>query len=135
LIRLHICYLLFVLFLFCAKITHADNSKRVDSLEQALVSTKEDTSQINILNASYLAMHRAIEQLSVVPHALLIDGNRFITYNTITHHCIIKGDAKFMSIAAGSILAKTYRDDHMDVLHGQHPKYGWNSNKGYPTAM
>ena len=104
-------------------------------MEQALVSTKEDASQISILNASYLAMHRAIEQLSVVRHALLIDGNRFITYNTITHHCIIKGDAKFMSIAAASILAKTYRDDQMDVLHGQHPKYGWNSNKGYPTAI
>ncbi len=90
--------------------------------------------QINILNASFLAMHRAIDQLLVRPNALLIDGNRFKAYKDIPHHCIIKGDGKYLSIAAASILAKTYRDDFMKNLAKQyHPDYLWQSNKGYPT--
>lgn len=94
--------------------------------------------KINILNASFLAMHRAIAQLNIIPEVLLIDGNRFNKYETpegkkILHHCIIEGDAKFMSIAAASILAKTYRDDYMKELHKQYPGYKWNTNKGYPT--
>ncbi|MEM8906671.1 MAG: ribonuclease HII [Bacteroidota bacterium] len=89
--------------------------------------------QINILNASFLAMHRAIDQLQVRPTALLIDGNRFKSYPQIPHHCIVKGDGKYLSIAAASILAKTYRDEHMMQLTAQYPQYHWQSNKGYPT--
>lgn len=90
--------------------------------------------QINILQASYKAMHLAIAQLNTQPDLLLIDGNRFKPYPTIPHHCIIKGDGKFASIAAASILAKTYRDDYMLQLHEQYPQYDWASNKGYGTA-
>lgn len=89
--------------------------------------------KINILNASFLAMHRAIDQLKTIPELLLIDGNRFTPYLNINHECIIKGDAKFLSIAAASILAKTYRDDFMFTAHNKHPEYAWNRNKGYPT--
>ncbi|MFK8101625.1 MAG: ribonuclease HII [Saprospiraceae bacterium] len=90
--------------------------------------------QINILNASFLAMHRAIDQLLIRPNSLLIDGNRFKAYKDIPHHCIIKGDGKYLSIAAASILAKTYRDDFMKNLANQyHPDYLWKNNKGYPT--
>ena len=89
--------------------------------------------KINILNASFLAMHRAVEQLKTTPELLLIDGNRFNPYPNIPHECIIKGDAKFLSIAAASILAKTYRDDFMFAAHQKHPEYAWNKNKGYPT--
>ena len=89
--------------------------------------------KINILNASFLAMHRAVEQLKTTPELLLIDGNRFNPYPNIPHECIIKGDAKFLSIAAASILAKTYRDDFMFSAHQKHPEYAWNKNKGYPT--
>ena len=89
--------------------------------------------RINILNASFLAMHRAIGSLSLKPEHLLIDGNRFKVYPEIGHTCIVKGDGKYMSIAAASILAKTYRDDFMNALHQQHPEYGWNRNKGYPS--
>ena len=89
--------------------------------------------EINILNASFLAMHRAIDQLHLQPKALLIDGNRFIPYTNIPHHCIIKGDGKFLSIAAASILAKTYRDDYMIEIAQNYPVYGWQNNKGYPT--
>ena len=89
--------------------------------------------EINILNASFLAMHRSIDQLSSSPNSLLIDGNRFKPYKNISHHCIVKGDSKFMSIAAASVLAKTYRDDYMENLAIQFPEYGWQSNKGYPT--
>lgn len=106
--------------------------------EQALafgvgfVSEKE-IDEINILNASFLAMHRAIEQLQVTPEFLLIDGNRFNRYKEIPHECMIKGDGRFLSIAAASVLAKTYRDEAMEVLHDEFPKYGWAKNKGYPT--
>ena len=89
--------------------------------------------QINILNASFLAMHRAIEKLSRNPQFLIIDGNRFNKYKTIPHQCIVEGDAKYLSIAAASILAKTYRDDYMKQIALQHPEYDWHSNKGYPT--
>lgn len=88
---------------------------------------------INILNASFLAMHRSIDQLKTRPESLLIDGNRFTPYNFIPHHCIIKGDGKYLSIAAASVLAKTYRDDYMAGIHKEFPMYRWNSNKGYPT--
>lgn len=93
----------------------------------------EEIDQINILNASFLAMHRAIEKLKTLPQSLLIDGNRFKKYSNIPHHCIIEGDGKYMSIAAASILAKTYRDDHMETLHESFPHYDWKSNKAYAT--
>jgi len=89
--------------------------------------------RINILNASFLAMHRAVEQLKIKPEHLLIDGNRFKAYPQIPHTCVIKGDGKYLPIAAASILAKTYRDDFMDALHPQFPEYNWLQNKGYPT--
>ena len=89
--------------------------------------------RINILNASFLAMHRAIKKLEVQPNSLLIDGNRFNPYKKIEHHCIIKGDSKYFSIAAASILAKTYRDDYMKRKAKKFPQYSWTSNKGYPT--
>ena len=89
--------------------------------------------EINILKASFLAMHRAIDQLKQLPELLLIDGNRFTTYQDIPHHCIIKGDSKFQSIAAASILAKTYRDEYMLQIAEDFPAYRWERNKGYPT--
>jgi ribonuclease HII len=89
--------------------------------------------EINILNASFLAMHRAIEKLNKQPQALLIDGNRFKPYKNIPHTCIVKGDAKYLPIAAASILAKTYRDDYMLKIHQQYPNYKWDKNKGYPS--
>lgn len=93
----------------------------------------EEIDEINILNASFLAMHRALDQLKVRPQLLLIDGNRFKPYGEIHHQCIVKGDATFLSIAAASILAKTYRDDYMNQIHEDFPVYGWKTNKGYPT--
>jgi ribonuclease HII len=89
--------------------------------------------KINILNASILAMHRALDQLKILPESLLIDGNRFKKYQTIPHHCIVKGDGKYLSIAAASVLAKTYRDECMCRLNTEFPFYGWEENKGYPT--
>lgn len=89
--------------------------------------------KINILKASIKAMHLAIDQLKVTPAYLLIDGNRFVPYNKIPHLCIVKGDEKYASIAAASILAKTYRDAYMEKIHAQFPQYGWNKNKGYGT--
>ncbi len=91
--------------------------------------------RINILNASFLAMHRAIDKLKLQPEHLIIDGNRFKTYPGIPHRCIVKGDAKYLSIAAASVLAKTWRDDHMELLHTEFPHYGWDRNKGYPTTV
>jgi len=93
----------------------------------------EEIDRINILNASFLAMHRAIDNLNHLPELLLIDGNRFKSYKSIEHVCIIKGDAKYAPIAAASILAKTYRDDHMKVLSLKFPQYHWEQNKAYPT--
>ena len=89
--------------------------------------------KINILNASFLAMHRAIDQLSIRPQHLLIDGNRFNKYHDVPHTTVVKGDGKFLSMAAASILAKTYRDDYMNKLHEEYPMYDWKGNKGYPT--
>ena len=89
--------------------------------------------QINILKASILAMHKALDQLLTRPQLILVDGNRFIAYQDIPHECIVKGDSKYMSIAAASILAKTYRDDYMLKLHETYPHFGWDRNKGYPT--
>lgn len=89
--------------------------------------------RINILNASFLAMHLAIDQLKLKPEHLLIDGNRFKSYPLIPHTCIVKGDGKFLCIAAASVLAKTYRDDYMNLIHEEFPQYGWSKNKGYPT--
>jgi len=93
----------------------------------------EKIDEINILNASILAMHKAIDQLKVKPEYILVDGNRFKPYNTIEHLCVIKGDGKFMNIAAASVLAKTYRDEIMMNLHQEFPAYDWLNNKGYPT--
>ncbi len=89
--------------------------------------------EINILQASFLAMHRALDQLSIRPELLLIDGNRFVPYGEIPFECIIKGDGKLQAIAAASVLAKTYRDDYMQQLHTAYPHYAWASNKGYPA--
>lgn len=91
--------------------------------------------RINILQASFAAMHRCVEQLTTVPELLLIDGNRFKAYPFIPHQCIVKGDGKYTAIAAASVLAKTYRDEYMQQLHLQYPHYGWDCNKGYGTAL
>lgn len=105
-----------------------------DALAWAVgVVTAEEIDHINILNASFLAMYRAIDALSVRPEHLLIDGNRFKPYRDIPHTCIVKGDGKMMSIAAASILAKTHRDEFMARIHEEFPQYAWNINKGYPT--
>jgi ribonuclease HII len=93
----------------------------------------EKIDTINILKASFMAMNMAVKQLKIQPDCLLIDGNRFINQTDIPHICIIKGDATYLSIAAASILAKTYRDDYMKQLSSQFPHYGWDKNKGYPT--
>jgi ribonuclease HII len=97
------------------------------------IVTPEEIDKINILNASILAMHRALDQLKVRPEAIIVDGNRFKPYNKIPHTTIVKGDGKYLSIAAASILAKTYRDDYMNRLAEEYPQYDWRSNKGYPT--
>ncbi len=93
----------------------------------------EEIDKINILNASILAMHLAIDELNDIPKFIIVDGNRFKTYNDIPYECIIKGDSKYMSIAAASVLAKTYRDAYMEELHEEYPMYNWKRNKGYPT--
>ena len=93
----------------------------------------KEIDEINILNASFLAMHRALDQLLIRPEAIIIDGNRFNAYKNIPHDCIVKGDSKYFSIAAASVLAKTYRDDIMEKLHNEYPVYDWKQNKGYPT--
>ncbi|MGB4774225.1 MAG: ribonuclease HII [Daejeonella sp.] len=93
----------------------------------------EEIDRINILNASLLAMHQALELLHIQPGFIVIDGNRFKPYRQIPHQCIVKGDSKYFSIAAASILAKTYRDDYMIKLSGEYPQYDWLQNKGYPT--
>lgn len=97
------------------------------------VVSPEEIDKINILNASFLAMHRAINSLKIRPEFLLIDGNRFNKYENIPYQTIIKGDGKYLSIAAASILAKTYRDDYMNALDKEYPQYDWRKNKGYPT--
>lgn len=97
------------------------------------IVTPEEIDRINILNASFLAMHRAVDQLKIRPQHLLIDGNRFNPYAGIPHTTVVKGDGKYLSIAAASVLAKTYRDDYMNELAAQYPGYHWLENKGYPT--
>ena len=97
------------------------------------VVSNEEIDRINILKASFLAMHRAVEQLKTTPQHLLIDGNRFNPYAGIPHTCVVKGDGKYLSIAAASVLAKTYRDDFMLKLYAEYPVYNWDRNKGYPT--
>ncbi|MDR0743729.1 MAG: ribonuclease HII [Tannerella sp.] len=97
------------------------------------IATPEEIDRINILKASFLAMHRAIEQLKVKPGHLLIDGNRFTPYPDIAHTTVVKGDGKFLSIAAASVLAKTHRDEYMNQLNTEYPDYLWCENKGYPT--
>jgi ribonuclease HII len=98
----------------------------------AMVSA-EEIDRINILKASFLAMHKALDTLKFSPGFLLIDGNRFAPYKNIAHKCIVKGDATYASIAAASILAKTYRDTYMEKLHNEFPQYNWRKNKGYGT--
>ncbi len=122
------------------ELTAAERYELREMIEQQALSwavasvDSKEIDRINILNASFLAMHRAIAKLQVVPEVLLIDGNRFKPYQDIPFTCIIKGDAKYQSIAAASILAKTYRDDYMKSLHETLPHYGWEHNKGYPTS-
>lgn len=97
------------------------------------IATHEEIDRINILNASILAMHRALDGLKVMPQHIIVDGNRFKPYKSVHSETVVKGDGKFMSIAAASILAKTYRDDYMNNLDKEYPQYGWKKNKGYPT--
>jgi ribonuclease HII len=123
-----------------SKVLSADKRNRLriyiekNALAWAVSSTcNEVIDNINILNASFDAMHKSIDQLQLKPQLLLIDGNRFKNYKSIPHRCIVKGDATYASIAAASILAKTYRDEMMLEYHHRYPLYGWDKNKGYPT--
>ena len=99
------------------------------------ICDQREIDEINILNASILAMHKALNQLVPQPQHILVDGNRFKKYGAIPHTCFVKGDGRYLSIAAASILAKTYRDDYMLKIHSDYPEYGWNRNKGYPTGI
>jgi len=123
------------------KLTHLQRLKLRDIIQKKAIAwavgivTEKEIDEINILNASFLAMHRAIENLTTKPTALLIDGNRFNAYEGIRHDCIIKGDGIYASIAAASILAKTYRDEFMAKIDKEFPRYGWKQNKGYPTKQ
>lgn len=99
------------------------------------VTTAAEIDEINILNASILAMHRALDKLAVRPEFVIVDGNRFKPYHDVPHQTIVKGDGKYLAIAAASILAKTYRDDYMHELHKEFPYYGWDRNAGYPTKQ
>jgi ribonuclease HII len=123
------------------KMTHAQrNALRIDIERDALAYAVAFVSpleidEINILKASFLAMHRALDTLSIEPELLLIDGNRFTPYGNTPHACIIKGDGKYLAIAAASILAKTYRDDYMLAQHAEYPHYNWQTNQGYPTKQ
>lgn len=96
--------------------------------------TPEEIDRINILKASFLAMHRALDMLKVRPEAVIVDGNRFVPYRDLPYTTVVNGDGKYQAIAAASILAKTFRDDYMKSLHREYPCYGWDGNKGYPTA-
>lgn len=121
------------------KLTHEQRDKLRPIIEKEALAwavaavDHEEIDRINILNASFLAMHRAIEKLHIQPQYLVIDGNRFKAYPEIPHSCIIKGDGKYLNIAAASVLAKTHRDEFMLNLHGDYPQYNWKQNKGYPT--
>lgn len=121
------------------KLTHNQRIELRQVIEEIAISyavaklTHREIDKYNILQASFKAMHKAIKALDQQPTRLIIDGNRFVAHPNIPHHCIIKGDGKYASIAAASILAKTYRDEYMERLHKKHPQYAWDSNKGYPT--
>lgn len=121
------------------QLTHNQRDKLRPIIENEAISwavamvDHEEIDRINILNASFLAMHRAIAQLKVEPGYLAIDGNRFKTYGKIPHQCVVKGDGKYLNIAAASILAKTHRDEFMTTLGVDYPYYNWQQNKGYPT--
>ncbi len=121
------------------KLSEAQRDKLRPEIEDIAIAwsvasaSVEEIDEINILNASFLAMHRAIQGLSIVPAHLIIDGNRFPKYPGIPHECIIKGDGKYFSIAAASVLAKTHRDFFMKKIHAEFPAYSWCSNKGYAT--
>jgi len=97
------------------------------------IVSEREIDDINVLNASFLAMHRAIDQLQLKPEFILVDGNRFNKYKNLPHQCVIKGDCKYLNIAAASIIAKTYRDNYMVMLDHEYPYYDWKNNKGYPT--
>jgi ribonuclease HII len=99
------------------------------------ICDQQEIDEINILNASILSMHKALRKLTLQPQHILVDGNRFKKYEEIPHTCFVKGDGRYLSIAAASILAKTYRDDYMLKIHSDYPEYGWNRNKGYPTEI
>lgn len=122
------------------KLTEAQRYKLREVIEREAAAwavgivTAEEIDEINILRASILAMKRAVEQLKITPEHLLIDGNRFTPYKNIPYTTVVKGDATYMSIAAASILAKTYRDDYMQRIADEYPAYDWKNNKGYPTA-
>lgn len=116
------------------------DSLRTDIVRDALAwavaeVSAEEIDRINILNASFLAMHRAVDALNLRPEHLLVDGNRFVPYPMVPHTCVVKGDAKFLSIAAASVLAKCYRDELMETLGREFPHYGWAQNVGYPTPV
>ncbi len=121
------------------QLTRSEREKLRTEIEKDAIAfavaeaTNAEIDEVNVLNASFLAMHRAVDALLLVPQLLLIDGNRFKTYPLIAHTCIVKGDTKFLSIAAASILAKTYRDERMETLAKDFPHYGWETNAAYPT--
>lgn len=121
------------------KLRRKDRETWREYIESASVSwavafiLPEVIDRINILQSSILAMHQALEGLAVIPDRILVDGNRFLKFHNIEHHCIIGGDAKYLSIAAASVLAKTHRDAYMLRIHEDYPMYGWDRNKGYPT--
>ena len=121
------------------KLTEAQRKKLRPIIEKEALAygvsfvDEKEIDQVNILNASFIAMHRSVDQLDLTPELLLIDGNRFHAYKDIPHECIIKGDGKYLSIAAASVLAKTYRDDFMEKIGQEYPVYDWAQNKGYPT--
>lgn len=122
------------------KLTELQRYKLRPIIEEHAISwgvgivTEKEIDEINILQAAFLGMHRAIQQLSMTPEHLLIDGNRFKPFDGIPHTCIVKGDGKMLSIAAASVLAKTYRDDFMMKIHTEYPNYQWDKNKGYPSV-
>jgi ribonuclease HII len=121
------------------KVSPGNREKLRHEIEKSAVAkavamcTNDEIDKINILNASILAMHRALEALSLSPEHIIVDGNRFKNFRNIPHTCLIKGDSLYASIAAASILAKTYRDEYMNNLYNEYPVYQWNKNKGYPT--
>ncbi|MFZ5552515.1 MAG: ribonuclease HII [Bacteroidota bacterium] len=122
------------------KLTHHQREKLRPEIQDAALAwavafvSHTEIDEINILNASFLAMHRALDQLKLKPGHILVDGNRFKKYSDVPHLCVVKGDGKYFSIAAASVLAKTFRDEWMENLHEEFPAYNWKKNKGYPTS-